>query len=117
MSIIFEGGRASSAFDIGKRTVIVEYLRYQVDAARHDDFIADYKAATKPLLASPHALSFDMCQCVEEPDQFTLRIEWTSADDHLKGFRSSPEFKAFFAHIRPYLKDIVEMRHYERLSI
>ena len=96
--------------------MIVEYLRYKIDTARQDDFISDYKAAAAPLLASPHALSFDMCQCVEEPEQFILRIEWTSADDHLKGFRGSQEFREFFAHIKPYLNDIEEMRHYERLT-
>ena len=56
-----------------------------------------------------------MCQCVENPSQFILRIEWSSAEDHLKGFRGSPEFRAFFAHVRPYVNDIAEMRHYERL--
>ncbi len=95
--------------------MIVEYLRYTVDAARQNQFISDYTAAEKPLLASPHAMSFDMCQCVEDPTQFILRIEWTSAEDHLQRFRGSDDFKKFFAHIKPYLDDIGEMRHYERL--
>ncbi|MDJ0992514.1 MAG: antibiotic biosynthesis monooxygenase family protein [Dinoroseobacter sp.] len=97
--------------------MIVEYLRYQIDSARRQKFISDYRAAAEPLLASPFAISFDICQCVEEPDQFVLRIEWTSADDHLEKFRSSPEFRAFFGHIRPYLNDITEMRHYEKLTV
>lgn len=92
--------------------MIVEYLRYKIDAARQDQFISDYKAAASPLLASPYALSLDICQCVEDPEQFILRIEWSSADDHLKGFRGSVDFKNFFVHIKPYLNDIVEMRHY-----
>jgi quinol monooxygenase YgiN len=95
--------------------MIVEYLRYTIDTARQQDFIADYAAGSKELMASEHALSFDMCQCVEDPSQFILRIEWSSAEDHLKKFRGSPEFRAFFAHIKPYLEDINEMRHYERL--
>ncbi|WP_298292504.1 antibiotic biosynthesis monooxygenase family protein [uncultured Litoreibacter sp.] len=95
--------------------MIVEYLRYTIDPARQAAFIADYTAAAEPLMTSPHAVSFDMCQCAEEPSEFILRIEWTSAEDHLRGFRGSAPFKAFFAHIKPYLKDIQEMRHYERL--
>jgi quinol monooxygenase YgiN len=95
--------------------MIVEYLRYEIDEARQEQFAVDYRAASKPLLSSPFALSFDLCQCVEDPSQFILRIEWTSAEDHLKGFRGSPEFKEFFGHVRPYFNDIVEMRHYTRL--
>ena len=95
--------------------MIVEYLRYTVPPGQADAFIADYRAASGPLLASAFALSFDLARCVEDPTQFILRIEWTSADDHMQGFRGSPEFREFFAHIRPYLSMIDEMRHYERL--
>ena len=95
--------------------MIVEYLRYKIDAVRQPQFIADYKAASEPLLSSRYAMSFDMCQCVDEPEQFVLRIEWTSAEDHLEGFRNSQDFRDFFVHIRPYVKDILEMRHYTPL--
>jgi quinol monooxygenase YgiN len=94
--------------------MIVEYLRYEIEEARQAKFIADYKTASKPLLSSPYAVSFDICQCVEDPSQFILRIEWTSANDHLEGFRGSDEFKEFFAHVRSYVSDIAEMRHYTR---
>lgn len=92
----------------------VEYLRYEIDARRQKKFIEDYLAASKPLLSSPFALSFDICQCDEDPSQFILRIEWTSGDDHLKGFRGSPEFKEFFVYVKPYYDDLIEMRHYTR---
>ena len=94
--------------------MIVEYIRYQIDHDRQAQFIADYAAAADPLLASPHALSFDICQCVEAPDQFILRIEWTSAEDHLQKFRKSAHFRDFFTHVKPYYDDILEMRHYQR---
>lgn len=95
--------------------MIVEYLRYEIDSVRQDKFVADYKAASVPLLSSPYAVSFDICQCAEDPRQFILRIEWTSAKDHLEGFRGSAEFKGFFGHVRSYVSDIAEMRHYTRL--
>jgi hypothetical protein len=42
---------------------------------------------------------------VEEPEYFTLRIEWDSEEGPIKGFRTNPEFQPFF-------NDIQEMRHY-----
>lgn len=93
--------------------MIVEYLRYSIDAARQEQFIADYREASAPLQESLFCESYEFCQCVEDPSQFIIRIQWTSADDHLKGFRGSDEFKAFFPHIKPYLDDIDEMRHYQ----
>ncbi|KIT17064.1 putative quinol monooxygenase [Jannaschia aquimarina] len=80
-----------------------------------DDFVAAYDAARAPLMASPHCTSFDLSRCVEDPTQFILRLEWTSAEDHMKGFRDSPEFREFFALVKPFYDDIQEMRHYEQL--
>jgi len=92
--------------------MIVEYLRYTIDDARQAQFIADYKNASTPLQESPHCEAYEFCQCVEDPSQFIIRIQWTSAEDHLQKFRGGKEFKAFFPHIKPYLDDIDEMRHY-----
>ena len=96
--------------------MIDENLRYSIPEAQQAAFIRDYRAARDPLMQSPHALAFDLCRCTEDPAAFILRIEWSSAEDHLQKFRASPEFRAFFAHIRPYLGMIDEMRHYERLD-
>ncbi len=94
----------------------IEYIRYTIAADKREDFIASYSAAKEPLMASPYAMSFDICQCDDDPGEFILRIEWTSAEDHMRKFRGSREFKQFFAHIRPYVDDISEMRHYTRLD-
>lgn len=94
--------------------MIVEYIRYTIPDDRQDAFVRDYAAASRPLLQSPYALGYELSQCSDDATQFIVRIEWTSADDHMSGFRGSPEFRAFFQHIRPYVGMIDEMRHYER---
>ncbi|MFT3694197.1 MAG: antibiotic biosynthesis monooxygenase family protein [Kofleriaceae bacterium] len=93
--------------------MIVEYIRYTIDAARAESFMTAYETAGDSLRASSHCLGYELARCTEAPDSFILRIHWDSADGHLKGFRSSPEFKSFFAAIQPFVKDISEMRHYE----
>ena len=95
--------------------MIIEYLRYSIPAELQDAFVRDYTAAKAALLRSPYALGFDMAQCSEDAGSFILRIEWTSAEDHLTGFRGSAEFREFFGHIRAYLGHIDEMRHYTPL--
>jgi heme-degrading monooxygenase HmoA len=95
--------------------MIVEYLRYTIPEDQQAAFIGDYDAARGPLMRSPHAIAFELCQCVDDRTQFILRIEWTSGEDHLKGFRGSPEFQEFFGHIRPYVSLMNEMRHYNSL--
>ena len=49
----------------------------------------------------------------DDDHAFIVRINWTSAEDHIQIFRKSVEFKEFFTLIKPFLNDIGEMRHYE----
>ncbi|RYG75343.1 antibiotic biosynthesis monooxygenase [bacterium] len=92
--------------------MILEYVRYTVDADRASAFVDAYAVAGKSLEASPHCKGYELSRCTEAPESFILRIEWDSVEGHLQGFRASAEFRAFFAAIRPYVKDIGEMRHY-----
>jgi hypothetical protein len=50
--------------------------------------------------------------CLTENPAYILRIERDPEEGHLQGFRNRPEFISFIALVRPYVKDIEEMRHY-----
>jgi hemoglobin len=100
----------------GVETMIVEYTRYKIEPARREAFENAYRKAVGSLEGSSHCLAYELSHCSEDPDHYTLRIEWDSEEGHLKGFRSSPEFRAFFAAVQPFVKDIEEMRHYQVLS-
>ncbi len=93
--------------------MIVEYIRYRVPGPDGNQLIEAYEKAAEPLLTSGHCLAYEVSRCVDEPEAIVVRIEWDSAEGHLQGFRSGPQFPAFFALIRPFVKQIEEMRHYE----
>ena len=97
--------------------MIVEYTRYKIDEKRRALFEGAYEKAGEALRSSSHCQRYELSHCTEDPNYYTLRIEWDSEEGHLKGFRSSPEFKTFFALVQPYVKDIEEMRHYEVISV
>ncbi|HEX8832364.1 MAG TPA: antibiotic biosynthesis monooxygenase family protein [Longimicrobium sp.] len=97
--------------------MIVEYIRYAIASERREGFEAAYAEASAALEASRHCLAYELARCVEDPTRYILRIEWDSAEGHMKGFRASPEFRTFFASVRPYVGDIEEMRHYELTPI
>ena len=92
--------------------MIVEYTRYKIDEPRRAVFEKDYAEAAKFLHASSHCLAYELTQCTEDSAYYMLRIEWDSEEGHMLGFRSSPEFKAFLALVKPYFQDLEEMRHY-----
>jgi quinol monooxygenase YgiN len=97
------------------RVMIVEYIRYEI--ADPEPFLLGYESARAALDTSPHCLGYELSRCTEEPTSFILRIEWDSADGHLKGFRKSPEFATFLGAVRPFIENIREMRHYAVTSV
>jgi truncated hemoglobin YjbI/quinol monooxygenase YgiN len=97
--------------------MIVEYLRYTIPEDRAAAFEAAYAEAAGSLEASPHCLAYELARCGDDPSSYILRIEWDSADGHLQGFRTSPEFAPFLAAVKPYIADLAEMRHYARTAV
>ena len=101
--------------------MIVEYIRYTIPAEGSEAFEQAYAQASASLDASPHCQGYELSRCVDEPvdepASYILRIEWDSAEGHMRGFRSSPEFRAFFAAIGPFVSNIAEMHHYELTSV
>jgi quinol monooxygenase YgiN len=93
--------------------MIVEYIRYQIPEDEARAFEDAYRSAAASLEASPHCERYEIARCTEDPASYTVRIEWDSAEGHMEGFRGSPEFRSFFAAVRPYVDKIDEMRHYE----
>lgn len=96
--------------------MIVEYTRYKVDEKQRALFERVYEKAGEVLASSSHCLHYELSRCTEDAQNYILRIEWDSEEGHLKGFRTSPEFKAFFALVQPYVKNIEEMRHYKVIA-
>lgn len=93
--------------------MIVEYIRYEIPHERQSAFVDAYRAASAQLRASPNCLRYEVSRCTEDPASHIVRIEWDSIDGHLQGFRKGPEFASFLAHVKPFLDQIREMRHYE----
>lgn len=95
----------------------IEYIRYKVTTEQRQAFIDSYKDASQELDRSEFCKAYELTECEEEPGQFILRIEWTSTDEHLNGFRKSELFPAFFAKVKPYFNNIQEMRHYKLTEV
>ena len=97
--------------------MIVEYVRYRIQAEAAAEFRAAYARAAESMRASPECLGFELAVCVEDPQAYVLRILWTSMQGHMEGFRKGREFPAFLREIGPYRDRIEEMRHYEATDV
>jgi heme-degrading monooxygenase HmoA len=60
--------------------MIVEYTRYKIANEKRKEFEKAYTNAEHSLKVSPHCLRYELSHCVEEPENYTLRIEWDSEE-------------------------------------
>jgi len=98
--------------------MIIEYIRYGLsDEAQAKAFESDYHEAASILEASAYCHGYELTRCVDSPLQYILRIEWDSAEGHLLGFRSGSSFSSFFKLVKPFVAQVLEMRHYELTSV
>lgn len=91
----------------------VEIIRYNIPENDHAAFESAYVAAGKFLQASPYCLAYGVIHGNDEPDNYIVTIHWTSKEEHMGGFRKSPEFMPFFNLVKPYYNNIREMKHYD----
>ncbi|MET9340805.1 MULTISPECIES: antibiotic biosynthesis monooxygenase family protein [unclassified Nonomuraea] len=95
--------------------MVIEYIRYTVPSDRAGEFEQAYKTASSVLDADPHCLAYEIARGVEEPEHYTVRIEWDSVEGHEQGFRRSARFGEFFTAVKPFFSQIEEMKHYTAL--
>lgn len=90
----------------------VEYIRYRIAAELQPAFVEAIRQANQLLAAAPDCLGYQLSHCEEDAELFVWRIEWTSVERHLNGFRKNAEFGAFFQLVKPFYTSIQEMNHY-----
>jgi hemoglobin len=92
--------------------MIVEYIRYTIGADRAERFRDAYARAVQLLQAEPNCLSYELARCIDDPESFMLRIEWSSVEG-LDAFLHSTPFAEYRALVGPFGGDLTEMRRYE----
>jgi quinol monooxygenase YgiN len=90
----------------------IEYIRYKISEEQQERFILAIQESCAILAAYPDCLAYELSRCEEDKTLFTWRIEWTSIEKHLHGFRKSGQFAEFFKLVKPYVSNIQEMNHY-----
>lgn len=94
-----------------------EIIRYKIAPERKAAFEQASAAAAQVLQQSEFCLGYELLASASDPTLYLLRIDWTSPDDHMRGFRGSALFRPFFDQVKPFVGDILEMAHYRATPI
>jgi heme-degrading monooxygenase HmoA len=90
--------------------MVLEIALFTVKPGHADQFAAAYAQAREMIASSPGCLSARMTRGIENPEQFTLLVEWETLKAHLEGFRESDRFTRWRGAVGPHLES-ADVRH------
>jgi quinol monooxygenase YgiN len=61
--------------------MVVEYIRYAIDAGRAEAFEQAYRRAADALEASEHCERYEVTRCAEDATERIVGVEWDSEED------------------------------------
>jgi heme-degrading monooxygenase HmoA len=94
--------------------VILEFAQITVKPSTEAQFEAVFPTAVQQLAQSPGYISHELQRSVETPTRYALLVKWRTLEDHTVGFRGSPAFAAWRAHLAPFLDGTPVVEHFER---
>ncbi len=73
-------------------------------------------AEAKGIIASmPGFKSLELQRCVEAPNRYALLVRWEKLEDHVVGFRQSPQYQRWKALLHHFYDPFPTVEHYESL--
>lgn len=82
-------------------------------AGQTAEFEAAFTEAVPLIAASPGFGGLRLERCLEVERRYLLTVEWTSVEDHTKGFRGSEAYGRWRALLHHFYDPFPEVHHYE----
>ena len=93
---------------------VIELATFRAKDGHGDAMGAGLVEAAAVIAAADGCLGAVPMRCIERPDEFVFRIEWTEVERHL-AFRDSPDFPRYRAPFADHLEEVVGFAHYNEL--
>jgi heme-degrading monooxygenase HmoA len=92
---------------------ILEVAILDVKSGLAEEFEVAFKTASKIIMAMPGYISHELQRCVETRDRYILLVRWQKLDDHIIGFRRSPEYQEWRSLLHHFYDPFPIVEHYE----
>ncbi|ABW28874.1 antibiotic biosynthesis monooxygenase family protein [Acaryochloris marina] len=92
--------------------MILEVAILDVIPGQADQFQADFQQAQHIIAAMPGYLGHELQRCIEQPSRYLLLVHWQTLEDHVQGFRQSPQYQQWKTLLHHYYDPFPIVEHY-----
>jgi len=96
--------------------VILEHALLQVKSGRSAEFEAAFGRAEQIISSMAGFRTLSLSRCLERPDTYLLLVEWDSLEDHVQGFRKSPQYAQWRSLLHDFYDPFPTVEHYEQID-
>ena len=93
--------------------MILEMAVLNVRPRQVSDFEQSFAQAQSIIASMPGYISHQLQRCLEKPERYLLLVQWRSLEDHVDGFRGSPQYQEWKALLHHFYDPFPEVEHYE----
>lgn len=95
--------------------MILEVAVLDIIAGKEDDFERDFEQAQRIISSMPGYIEHRLSRCIEKQSRYLLFVYWQRLEDHMEGFRGSPQYREWKNLLHHYYEPFPEVEHYEFL--
>ena len=96
--------------------MILEHALLSIRPVRELDFEAAF-AEARPIISSmPGFRTVSLSRCLERPGNYLLLVEWERLEDHVEGFRRSPEFEQWKQLLHHFYDPAPTVEHFVEVA-
>jgi len=97
--------------------MILEVATLSIAPERKSQFEAAFVQARQVISAMPGFLGLELHRCIESDGRYLLLVQWNTLEDHMTGFRQSPQFQRWRALIGPFFEAAPAVEHYQAVGL
>ncbi|MGH3094447.1 MAG: antibiotic biosynthesis monooxygenase family protein [Streptosporangiales bacterium] len=79
------------------------------------EFEAAFSRAKEIIAGMPGFQQLTLSRCIERPNTYLLLVQWERVEDHIDGFRGSPQYEQWRALLHHFYDPFPTVEHYEEL--
>ena len=93
--------------------MILELAILDVKPDQTTEFELAFAEAKTIISAMPGFDHLELQRCLEDPNRYVLLVGWDGLEDHIEGFRNSPDYQRWRALLHHFYEPHPTVEHYE----
>ena len=93
--------------------MILEVAILDVRIGQEKNFEAAFEQASKIISGMEGYISHQLQQCIEKTNRYLLLVNWNALEDHIIGFRKSPEYQEWKRILHHFYDPFPTVEHYQ----